>query len=509
MVIFNLFQFGGASRLSHSAFSHSRKCYNIKRRFPFAFRLRVASGTHMKHPLSKFSLSLGLAALLFACTPSTASDSLAQTKGQINIVGPWEESTAFEAVSAAFTKAYPNCQVHYEYLQNYYTSLKTRLNQSDAKVDLFVTQNIQSTSAQLPYAYDLLAEPSKLDLSNTFPGLLDNFRYIPTASDTDTSKRLYAIPLGSDLRGLYVNKTLLASLGINSVPTKRSSFLESCATISKAGKDLIPLQGNPGSFGHWLFYPYICNLIANATDYEKKYTAINTHQAGCSEYFREPLQLFYDLVSSNYYNYKYMEKTYGLFTDGETSSAARNFFNVVTTAGNYSLGEGPGRVAMMPGPMSIGNTMAKTKETYHSQTDYEFILSPLGENGGFAYVSPSIGIAINKNSNYRDWSLRYLNFLFTPVNNILYATKDHIAPNVSTVYAELQKQFQVPNERITELGKMTFDFDFYSRIVATLTEISKANNPDSRYMIDNGDGTWSMHPFSYFMDNLEKRLVAA
>ena len=52
----------------------------------------------------------------------------------------------------------------------------------------------------------------------------------------------------------------------------------------------------------------------------------------------------------------------------------------------------------MPGAMSLKGVMAKVKEDYHSNIDYEFILSPVGDEGGFAYLSPAAGLAVNKNS---------------------------------------------------------------------------------------------------------------
>jgi len=61
----------------------------------------------------------------------------------------------------------------------------------------------------------------------------------------------------------------------------------------------------------------------------------------------------------------------------------------------------------------LKNCLDKTKEDYHSEIDYEFILSPVGDQGGYAYLSPSAGIAINKNSFNKEAALDFLNYFFS------------------------------------------------------------------------------------------------
>lgn len=451
-------------------------------------------------------LSAAVAAALILClaggcasrSSGNAANTVPAEDVTLHIVGPWEESTAIEALSSAFTKEYPNCTVEYEYIQDYYDALETRLGGEDSGIDLFVTKNIQSDSALLPYALELFSQGDALDLSGTFDGLIQNFTYIN--QDKNAAPQIYAVPFGAEIRGMYVNTTLLSSLGL-SVPTNRSQLLAACKTLSEAG--YIPLQGNPGNFGQWLMYPYICNMIANAADYDDLYQRINSREAGISDYFRDPMEFLYTLVENGYYNYKYVETTYGLFSETGSDAYARDFMNIAGENGNYQKVDDVGTVAFMPGVMSLDNTIAKLKDDYHSGIEYQFVLSPVGNDGGYAYLSPSEGLAINKNSANTQWALKYMNFLFIPENNKLFAEEEDITPNTTDAFDLTKEKFNIGEDHISQLGSVTFDYPFYTVISDTLTEISKANNP--KYMIDNGDGTHTMYSFAHFMENFENR----
>ncbi len=428
--------------------------------------------------------------------PQRTAASSAQKQITLTVAGPWEESIAIEAVSLAFTKANPNCHVVYEYVQNYYDSMKTRLSGENSGVDLFITLNLQENSALLPYALELFSQKDKLDLSGTFAGLIENFTYMDV--NKSDAAQIYAIPLGAEIRSLYVNKTLLNSLDIT-VPQNRAEFLAACEKLKAAG--YIPLQGNPGNFSQWFMYPFICNMIANAPDYAAVYQKISSRQPGISEFFLEPMRFIYDLVAAGYYDYKTSEKKYGCFEDSAAEITARGFLNIVGKEGSYAKADDVGFAAFIPGLMSMGNTIAKLKTDYHSGIDYSFILAPTGEDGGYAYMSPSEGIAVNKNSENIDLALSYMNFLFDPNNNKLFAENQNITPNTADAFQLVRDKFDISDDHISQLGSVTFDYPFYTIITTALRDISKANNP--KYMQDNGDGTYTMYPFEHFMENLE------
>lgn len=435
---------------------------------------------------------------------------------------------AIEDVIADFTKLYPNCTVVYEKLDDYYTTLASRLkndndNPSQA-IDLFVTENIlptgRNTKALLPYAMDLNEHRDTLDLSNTFEGLISNFTVPGTTN-------LLAIPFGGELRGMYVNKSLLASKSI-AVPKNYKEFLAACNAFNPDGRphttlsvdettkketyaigdlpagDIIPLQGNPGGFGQKLLYPYICNMVANASDYQTAFNKVNNCEAGVSELFREPLSRLYELVDKGYYNYAYTEDKDKGFLNGDDSLAATDFLNLKkNSSGDYVVQDGVGKCPFMPATASFQSYLDKVKDDYHSPIDYTFILSPLGDEGGYAYLSPSIGIAINKGTKKSDWSLEFLNFLFSKKENQKFAESYNIIANSTSAFDDIkaiQSKYGIPANHISHLGQTTFKWDgFYSVIVDTITSISKANK--GKYLLDKSKDT--MYSLDSFLSTLE------
>jgi ABC-type glycerol-3-phosphate transport system substrate-binding protein len=444
-----------------------------------------------KQKILALVLAFGLFSLV-GCTPTETPDY--SIEGTIKIVSDSEQDTAFDTMANEFTKKYPKAKVEYEFLQNYKTSLLKRLSEgANSDVDLFTTTNIQSTSPYLPYFLNLFDD--EIDLSQTFPGLINNFTY--KGETADGAKALYAIPQGAEIRGLYVNKTLLQACNIPDVPLTKSALLSACETLVAQG--FIPLQGNPATFAQHFLYPTICNSIANAEDYDAVYAQVNAHQAGVSELFREPLQFLYDLVANHYYDYATSEKR-GLFTDGTLDTAVKLLLNINGTA-EYPNGQ----VAFWPAVFSNKSTIDKYKDGFNSTINYEFVMAPTAEDGGFAYMSPADGLAVNKNSAHLDIVKKYLNFFFEPDHIKMFAKKHNIIPNTADAYDTMKEQFNIPENHMSELGKVTFDYDFYAIMNRTLTKISKANNP--KYC-DQTVNPPVMYPFSTFLSELETNLVA-
>lgn len=415
-------------------------------------------------------------------------DLLSEDPVTLKLTGTSESFKAMENVISSFAGLYPNCSIEYEYVQDYENSVTTRLSNND-DIDLFITNNITSSSPYLPFALELSGQSDALDLSGAYEGLLRNFTI---AGDNGG---MYAIPLGGEVRGMYVNTTLLKKLGL-SVPQNYEELLDCCAKLKDAG--YIPMQGNPGYFGQILMYPYICSLIANADDYETVYDEVNSCADGVSELFREPFARLYNIVENGYYNYKYAETNDNLFLESSNEVTARSFLDLTEDAnGNVQKKEDVGQVAFMPQTMSFQNYLDKIKEDYHSTIEYEFILAPVGDDGGYAYLSPAEGIAVNKNSDNVKWALEFLNYLFSKDVNQTFAKEQCIIPNTADALDAINADFQVDEAHICQLGQVTFDYVFYDVMKTSLTDVSKANNP--KYMKEDG----TMYDLDYYMDGLE------
>lgn len=453
----------------------------------------------MNRKLLTLVLSLALCACLLAgCAPAPkpAADA-PEEKVTLTIAGSWADCRAMDEAANAFTAQYPNCTIVYEYVQDYYASLEKRMS-GDNPVDLFMTTNIQEGNALLPYTLELKGR-ADLDLSQTFDGLIDNFTYYKENSDGQTM--LYALPLGAEMRGLYVNVTLLSSLGLK-VPTDQASLLAACEKLKESG--YIPFHGNPGNFAQLLVYPWICSLIANAEDPKAAYDRVNTRQPGLSEMFQEPYEFLYALVENGYYDYKKAQTEWNLFTDTTDEAYARDFLSIRAKEGEdgtFEKADDVGRVAFMPSPMSMQNVVNKTKEDYHSEIEYVFIPAPIGTEGGYVYLSPAHGIAVGKNSAHVDWCVKFLNFLFQPGNNEAFAKSFNIIPNTKEAFAYIKNLYSTRDDHIVQVGQVTFDYGFYNIITKNLTEVSKGNNP--KYMLDDGSGNLSLYPLSHYMEELE------
>jgi ABC-type glycerol-3-phosphate transport system substrate-binding protein len=426
-------------------------------------------------------------------TPNKALDTSSPV--HLVIVGNSATNKSLENTINSFCQIYPNCNIDYEYIQDYDKNMPTRLASND-NIDLFMTKNIQAGSSCYPYALELLGQSDKLDLSGAYQGLIRNFTVT-----SDGVTKLYAVPLGGEIRGMYVNTTLLDSLGLK-VPTNYKEFMECCKALKAAG--YVPLQGNPSTFGQHLMYPYVCNLVANANDYQTAYNKVENREAQTSTLFTEPVSRLYEIVQNGYYDYKFVETKYSAFSDSTEAVAVRSFLGITADAnGSYAKADDIGKVAFMPQAMSFKNALDKASSDYHSGIKYQFILSPVGDDGGFAYLSPATGMAVNANSSNTAWALEFMNYLFSPDINKKFSSDAGYVPNTADALESIHTSFDVAPSHISQLGQVSFSYVFYDVMNKTLTDVSKANNP--KYM--QSDGT--MYPLSYYMDNLEAAFIAA
>lgn len=459
--------------------------------------------------------ALLLIALL--CVTLLAPAALAQSSGaykkntaldttqKVELVIACNKSTwpEMDSVIAKFEKIYPNCSITCEYIEQYSNVLDTRLRQSEHKVDIFRTTNIQSATAWRDCAVNLISEESKkiLSLDGANAGLVENFRY------TDAENTQYAVPYGGEMRGMYVNITLLKTLGLK-VPTNRAELLSCCEALYAAG--YVPFQSSHGTFAQQLLYPYICNSIVNGGQYEAMYEAVENIAPGVSEYFRDAYEFLYDIVQKGYFDYARVAKELG-YTFSGSDAKAREFLNIIKVSDDeYQKQDDVGKIAFMVDTQGFDSYISKTKSDYHSNIEYKFILSPVGKDGGYAYISPADGLAVNNRSDHIDWSLEFLNFFFTPENSKAFAAATGKVPNTSDALLA----YDVSSDHVSNVGQVTFSYPFYKTVTTLMLGgyaddmigISRMNDP--QFMTDNGDGTFSIaYSLEDYMARLEQEFV--
>lgn len=183
----------------------------------------------------------------------------------------------------------------------------------------------------------------------------------------------------------------------------------------------------------------------------------------------------------------------------------KSFFNIRETEDGYEKIDDIGEIPFTTGTASQNEIYQKAKEDYHSDIEFQFILAPVSEEGGYAYMSPIPGIALNKNSKNADWALEFLNFFYTAENNELYAKESNIIPNTQDAIEHISDQYDIAQDHICELGQVTFDYGFYNAITQSLMEISKGNNP--KYMRQDAEGNATLYDFTYYMENARNYIV--
>ena len=91
-----------------------------------------------------------------------------------------------------------------------------------------------------------------------------------------------------------------------------------------------------------------------------------------------------------------------------------------------------------------------------------------------------------------------------PENNQAFTEAFHVIPNTKEAFSYIKSLYDVPEDHISQLGQVTFDYGFYGLIQPSMVDVSKANNP--KYMQDDGSGTLSLYPLDYYMESLESSL---
>lgn len=405
-------------------------------------------------------------------------------KVTLKVVGTSPDFKELEEVGLKFQKLYPNCTVQYECIQDYDELAPKRLQSKDSDVDLFLTSNIQKDSIYYPYALNLNDNKYKVNLSDSFDGIIKNCKLIG-------SDDLYAIPMTAEVRGLYVNKTLLKKYNLE-VPTNKKEFLNVCQKLSEHG--YVPIQGNPGMAAMQFIYPYIANIAASS---KENYNKIAKREEGVHELFRPAFECLYELVQKKYYNYKYVENEYGEFTDTSYEGYARSFFNIKEKDDDFIKQDDLGRVAFMPSSAALETTMRAIQSDFHSKIEYTFIVAPVSEDGGYAYLSPGKAIAVNKQSQNKEWSVEFLNFFFEEENNKEFAKSCGLIPNTKDAKEYVGRLMNVLAEQVTQLGDATFDYPFYQIVEQSIIPVAKANNP--KYMKKISNNEVQMYSLNYYM----------
>ena len=414
----------------------------------------------------------------------------------LSIAIPYETNKALNTVSNAFMTKYPNVSVHLQYVEDYDTNAVQLFK--DNKLDMILQKGIfnneytvtdPETKEKLPtgtwpedYFYNFAAD-TEIDFSGTSSDITDNYRHSGVDRSGNEIDYIYSYPLGGETRGVFVNKTLLAAYGLT-VPAHYAALLDCCETLKAAG--LIPIQGGVSTAAYSLGLAPAVNPVVHDESALAKMAAA---EEGVSALFADTMQKFYTLATSRYFDYKSVEESGGFQQTNELGQA-QGFLGLKTDETTFEVikpENNVGYVAFMPYISSIGTVISSLIDEYQLDTEFEFICSPLNDEGvaSPAYVTPYYGICANKNSAHLVWVREFVNFLFQHDNITAYAEEAGIIPNTADALEFAAAKYGLNAETdIALCGQILFsdDYNGFEPLSASLLTTLKCNA--QKYMVD-------------------------
>ncbi|MDO5572929.1 MAG: extracellular solute-binding protein [bacterium] len=452
-----------------------------------------------KHIL--MTTGLFLMCMLCGCGKSgayhtTVSNLDTNQKVTLTIAIPYETNKALNTVANSFMTQYPNVSVNLQYVEDYDTNAVQLFK--DNRLDMILQKGIlneeymmkdEESGEKIPtgempddYFYNYAAD-TEIDFSGTSSDISNNYRHAYINSDGAETEYIYSYPLGGETRGVFVNKTLLDTYGL-SVPTNYTELLSCCETLKQNG--LIPIQGGVSTAAYSLGLASAVNPVVHD---ETALRRMSTAEEGVSTLFEDILRKYYTLATNRYIDYKAAEEN-GYFTLTTELGQAQSFLGLQTDENTFEVTKpenGYGYVVFMPYISSMGTTLDTLIDEYELQTEYVFICSPMNDEGSVspAYVTPYYGICANKNSENLVWIREFVNFIFQPEQNKIYAEEANIIPNTTDAMQVAAKQYGLDAEQdIALCGQILFsdDYNGFDPLAASLVTILKCNA--QKYMVN-------------------------
>lgn len=405
----------------------------------------------------------------------------------------FETDKALDMVINKFTEKYPNVKIQLEYVEDYDNNAMEMVKNNAVDIifqrdisyrDTSKEENTETEEAPWTtddYFYDF-KQDNEIDFSHTTQKLMGNYTHTRKDENGEEITYQYSIPIGGEIRGLYVNKTFLKSLGLE-VPINWNEFIDCCDKVKQAG--YVPIQGNAGTAAMAIMLAHSVNDVVHDED-----SLENMRQAssGVSELFHDSISDMYYLATNRYYDYKYVEEELGMFKGAQDIAQARSFLGLVRDDATYEYKtpeNNYGTVAFFPYLSYVGSMIDDLIDDYKLDTEVEFIPTPTSREGNSAiYLTPYYGICANKNSENIDWIREFVNFFFQTDMNKLYAENAGIIPNTTDAIAYMADKYGVDKDKdCASCGDIYFsnDYNGYAPLAKVLVDVSKTSA--QKYMV--------------------------
>ena len=301
----------------------------------------------------------------------------------LDVSGFFGNFEALDQVVNNFNEYYPNVTVTYE--QNAGSKMVEYLK-NNPYVDIMMTDdnNFRYADWEDYYILDQVADLSaeNIDFSAVQDGILEECTF---------DGKLARLPIGLNLSGIVVNKTLLENEGL-AVPTNWNEFLDVCAALKAKG--YTPIQGAKTAVYSDLLYGMAMTELG--TD-PALLGALNNGEEAAVDAMENIYARLQTLLDEGYtdpaLNAEYPDDNY----DG----AILKFFE----------GDVPFWVCNTEKYSGMKKRESKSETYSASPFEYQFMYAPLGDEGAYAFVDPWFAFSVNKASDNYDYAVEFIRFL--------------------------------------------------------------------------------------------------
>ena len=350
-----------------------------------------------------------------------------KTGSKITVVGNYDNFEALEAEFDRFNEIYPNVQMSYVKLDDYYNMLGTVL-ESNEKPNIFFSYASMIGNEQ----YDPVFAHME-DLSNAALGLdLDCIR--PGLINHDAEGHVLLVPVFSRTYGMLVNNDLFEKEGL-SVPTTWAELMSVCEAFRSKGY-ASPMMGyslkSSSSFMNTVAYP---QFVATLAKNPEALALANGLDPAAGEYMRPALEKTEQLIRN------------GCFDLGECDKIEDNYTKVIL---RFFEGDVPMMVCTADTVSGTKKRESQSEAFTNAPFKYTFSPIPMTDEGGYFIDSPSVEFSVNKDCEDLNMTNEFMRFLITNEElNRMASVKRLVTPttdlSLDSVYAPFG---QVPSDRI-------------------------------------------------------------
>ena len=348
------------------------------------------------------------------------------TECSITVAGSYDNFEALEAEFDRFNEIYPNVQLSYVKLDDYYNILDTVLEGEDPP-NIFFTNAGMIENEKYEHIFhhtqNLADQALGLNLDCIRPGLINH--------NEDGSVMM--VPVFSRSYGMLVNNDLFEKEGLK-VPTTWKELMKVCEEFRNKGY-LSPMMGYSADSSSCLMYTVAYPMfVATLADNSEALTLANNLDPAAGEYMRPALETVQNLIASGCVDLKECDKIEDNYTE-----VILRFFE--------------GDVPMM---ICAGDTVSGTRKRENqseaftaSPFTYTFNPIPLTDKGGYFIDSPSVEFAVNKECDNLEMTDEFMRFLISKKElNEMASAKRLVTPTSDLSFDSVYAPFgNVPSER--------------------------------------------------------------